>query len=803
MRPIAVHAEGFGVFREPVDIDFDDVDYFALVGPTGVGKSTVIDAVCFALYGSVPRYGDERLTARVVSIGKQEAKVSLQFSVGEVRYRATRVVRIRGGKSTTPEAILERLDADGAVAQVLASSARELKPAVEQLLGLPFAHFTKCVVLPQGEFARFLHDEPSKRRDLLTRILDLQVYDRVGQLARTHAAAAKQAVEIHEQQRARFADATDAARTEAQQRRERLLALHHDLDAARPRDQEHVAAIAEADARVRRASELAAILEAVVVPREVAELTRTSDAAATAARAAGEALVAARAALATLDDALEALPDRTTLERARDAHAEAATLGVRLDKTRATARAATADMERVAELAPRADHQLREAEQALEAARATHAAHALAADLEPGEPCPVCLQVVEALPKRKRPAKLDKAEAAVAKARELVTTARAAIEQAARGQAEAESAVRQLEARIAENAETLAPFPDPAMIEADLVRIADTLRQHAAARARERDARAAETAAQEARTTAEQRIQAQRSEFEGLRDGFVRAGLDPPPAEPDLAASWSAMRQWCATARAAQREEAARAVQAADEARAARKEAFGALRDRGSDLGVDRRVKDLAALRDAVLELGRDARHELQRIDDALDQARKLDEEIAAAREEHVVAELLGTRLRSDRFEKWLLVEALDLLVSSASATLYELSSGQYSLRSSADDEFVVVDHRNADETRSVRTLSGGETFQASLALALSLSDQLAELSVSGGAKLEAIFLDEGFGTLDADTLETVATTIESLGTSGRMVGIVTHVPALAERVPVRYRVSRSGRGAEVTREDA
>ena len=67
----------------PVDIDFDGVDYFALVGPTGAGKSTVIDAFCFALYGSVPRYGDERQVARVVSIGKQEAKVSLAFAVGD------------------------------------------------------------------------------------------------------------------------------------------------------------------------------------------------------------------------------------------------------------------------------------------------------------------------------------------------------------------------------------------------------------------------------------------------------------------------------------------------------------------------------------------------------------------------------------------------------------------------------------------------------------------------------------------------------------------------------------------------
>jgi exonuclease SbcC len=162
----------------------------------------------------------------------------------------------------------------------------------------------------------------------------------------------------------------------------------------------------------------------------------------------------------------------------------------------------------------------------------------------------------------------------------------------------------------------------------------------------------------------------------------------------------------------------------------------------------------------------------------------------------------LGARLRSDRFEKWLLVEAVDALVAAASSMLFALSAGSYSLRSSEEDEFVVVDHRNADEARSVRTLSGGETFQASLALALALSDQLAELSATSGRKLEAIFLDEGFGTLDVDALETVASTIEALGTSGRMVGIVTHVPALAERVPVRYRVTRSDRAASIERED-
>ena len=111
------------------------------------------------------------------------------------------------------------------------------------------------------------------------------------------------------------------------------------------------------------------------------------------------------------------------------------------------------------------------------------------------------------------------------------------------------------------------------------------------------------------------------------------------------------------------------------------------------------------------------------------------------------------------------------------------------------------IDHFDADSLRSVRTLSGGETFQASLALALALSEQLASLAVGGNARLDSIFLDEGFGTLDPDALETVAATLENLAQGERMVGVVTHVAALAERTPVRFLVSHDNRTSRVERE--
>ena len=442
-------------------------------GPTGVGKSTVIDAICFALYGSVPRYGDERLTARVVSIGKQEAKVSLEFNVGDGRYRATRVVRVRAGKSSTPEAILERLDANGKVAQVLASSARELKPAVEKLLGLPFAHFTRCVVLPQGEFARFLHDEPAKRRDLLTRLLDLEVYDRIGQLARQHAAAAKQAVEIHERQRAGLPDATEPRAPRPSNARAALLELHHDLDAARPRDQEFVATIAEADARARRAAEIVAQLDAVAVPREVTKLTaggRHGRGRRARSQRSGRGR-AGRPCRARRSPGRAAGP-RGTRTGARRAH-ERGPLATQLERLAAAEAETAAGSEQVADgRAARRRLICREAEQhARSRTRRPRRARAGRA--------PRCRRTVSGVPpggrrsteaeatgrarRRPRPRSSD--------ARAIAANARAAIDQATRAHADAEAALRQVETQLAANAELTATFPDAGFVTGELARI--------------------------------------------------------------------------------------------------------------------------------------------------------------------------------------------------------------------------------------------------------------------------------------------------------------------------------------------
>ena len=146
----------------------------------------------------------------------------------------------------------------------------------------------------------------------------------------------------------------------------------------------------------------------------------------------------------------------------------------------------------------------------------------------------------------------------------------------------------------------------------------------------------------------------------------------------------------------------------------------------------------------------------------------------------------------------------LHQLVAGASTILGDLSGGAYTLAVDArSGGFGVVDHTNASQVRSARTLSGGETFLASLALALALADQVAGLAAEGTARLESLFLDEGFGTLDADTLDVVATALDELGARGRMVGVVTHVRELADRLPVRFEVRKIGGSSAVERVEA
>jgi exonuclease SbcC len=109
------------------------------------------------------------------------------------------------------------------------------------------------------------------------------------------------------------------------------------------------------------------------------------------------------------------------------------------------------------------------------------------------------------------------------------------------------------------------------------------------------------------------------------------------------------------------------------------------------------------------------------------------------------------------------------------------------------------VDQWNADQSRSVRTLSGGETFLASLSLSLALAESLPGLAASRRVVLDSVFLDEGFGSLDAEALDRAADALDALRGENRMVCIVTHLQELAQRLPARVVVNKTESGSSVS----
>jgi exonuclease SbcC len=527
----------------------------------------------------------------------------------------------------------------------------------------------------------------------------------------------------------------------------------------------------------------------VQVPAEFSARAREREQAAAEVERSEAALEIAAQEVGAVQAELDALGPRDPLLEARRAHAEAAELDAALAAARRQAEAAAGAV-------AGAVADLEAAERELETRRAAHAAHVLVGSLTIGAPCPVCDHPVEKVPRRTAPNGLDATRRAVEAARKREREAR---DRAAK----ADQTVEDTDRRRAALARLVEHGPAPAEVEERLARHQALAEQLDAARRREATARRAVKSAREAELAVERRARDLVVAFRAQRDGIVEVGAAPPEEHGDLAVDWPALEEWAreAAPRYAAEAEAAEA----EAARAARESAerLGALVTRARE-DLELAVPDPCAiddLLDAASEAEQHARAETKRVAAGLEERRRLEADVAATGERGEVAAALARYLDARNFERWLVAEALDRLVTGASDRLRELSGGQYSFAfEEASRDLLVVDHTYADERRSVRTLSGGETFQASLALALALADQLAELAVDGASRLESIFLDEGFGTLDVDTLETVAETIEGLGAGERMVGVVTHVPDLASRMPVQYRVAKHGDTATVER---
>ena len=783
MRPTKLTVQGLTAFRKPIEVDFTDLDLFAITGPTGAGKSSLVDAITYALFGQAPRVG--RSIRELISQGEDRLKVSLEFTVRGDSYR---IFRESGRKSQRPPQ-LERFDkASGEWRTEAVDRVRDTNAFIERLLRMDYEAFIRSVLLPQGEFQEFLAGDRDQRRRVLDGLLRLGVYGEMQRAANAIAARQNENVSrISERLTTELADATPAALKEAKKELADRRAEAKEATTAREVI-ESARLIAETLSSAREQARTAADALSAAEKR----LSEAQDAAQT-----GEAKAEAiRKKVAALTERLEANTfDADEYLRYRDATRIADDLAgeekvlANSEKERSTLDSqlttAATDAEKAASAHEKAEKADKEADGALDAARRANAAAALQQRLKAGDPCPVCGQNVGELPHIEHPALKD-AQATAKRAKEASDATRQATKIAqdtltqlrARAEAKAESrdaATKRTEERRESLTKAIGGEPPPAKeIAARLARLEK---------------------AQTERKQLSSELEAQNKALAEITTGMAAATADLGRLQGELDAASQA-------------------------AKAATEKATGAekkLREAAASAGWDDILRALDEGKDATPVLGRRLNEAREREGDVreaigsgqtrigtieanIEKAKELRAEEKTAREEASLAKDLASLLRADVFPSFIRESALQTLARDGSRRLLEISGGRYDFVVEGQD-FSIEDRWNGGERRSVKTLSGGETFLASLALALALAEQLPGLAgEEAEGTLESLFIDEGFSHLDSETLDDVASALEVLGQDrSRLIGVIPHVPALAERMPARIVVHKTQAGSSVS----
>ncbi len=868
MRPLLVVMQAFGPYGGEQTLDFADLrgaGFFLITGPTGSGKTTVLDAMSFALYG-VTSGGPENEGGRSGASMRSDhadpqllTRVLFEFALGDDVYRIEREPeqerpKLRGeGTTRHPQAAaLWRLrrEADGTFSPdgaPLATGWTRVGAKAEELLGFRGEQFRQVVMLPQGRFQRLLEADSREREQILRALFDTGHYAAVEQALKDEAAALRKAAEKVATQRdevLRQAEAEDAE--DLIERRARLAleateaATHADeTEALREAAQAALLAGREAAARLEELAQAeAAVKDLTARGDEIAGARREHDEASRAATLADVARQAEAAAQALESRAAAAA--RAAAERDRlAAAARAALLAVAHEEGRVEEREAAADDVRrltglitatqgIAEaraalaesgaaasiarqVAAEADatwHAARERHAAADSAWRAAQAGLLAAELRDGEPCPVC-----GARDHPAPAALaaeTPAHDQVERLRRVAELALATRDAHRRDEAEAETVRAGAAALVAEREKGApAEYAEPAVLAAAIAaaeersaglaaalrtatQVAQAAEAEAAAATASAEAAAGELrlAEAEARATSEQ-FAARLSEAGFADEAAWRNACREPADVESLRASLAAHDK--------------AAIETAERLRLARTAAQGLtapdvaqLQDAAEgSAAAARSARDAAA---GLAAAAQDAGKHLERLEELAREETALGARYAVLGRLADVAN--GGNARHLSFQRYVLGAFLDDVLVAASQRLHLMTKSRYRLerterqfggRAAAGLNLEVYDAWTGI-ARPVSTLSGGETFMAALSLALGLAEVVQ--AHSGGIRLDTVFVDEGFGSLDDESLDLAVRTLMDLNEGGRLVGIISHVSELRERIDARLEITADKAGS-------
>ena len=902
MRPLRLLLQAFGPYLDRTELDltqFQEHGLFLITGPTGGGKTSLLDAMSFALYCRAT--GGRRSFAAMRCMSAPEdlpTLVELDFSLqGETyRFRRSQYTYRKRNKETELRESHECFQWKEGDFQLLESGSESaVRRRAEELLHLTCEQFSQVIVLPQGDFLRLLRANSKDKGEMLKTLFSAglwrQVTDRLHQRTRSleeqtgrlsamresflrkeqaestpelegKAAALAQREQALQQeasdlsktleesqsllQAAETYSRLEAACQEAQTAQERALAAWKETEREAPLLQQK-----REQAQALREQAVAVAQEQTQLSQQREELHRAQTAAAQAASARkqaqakkqeleglqrqGEALSLrmekGRAFLKTCEEAAARLPAllerRQALEKLTAAWEELSRRKQREQEARSAWAAAQRGEEQkqllLETLAQRLERQ--------EALLRKNAALDLSHRLREGEPCPVCGSIHHPAPAQGAEAALDAQSlealrAGERRAREDALQA-GAMAQAKEGElAQAREAAAQQEKACGEmggsREEAAQQREEAAQLAAAAKRDADRLaaaQEKLSALSAQRESLAAQEAKAREKLSA---LGAQAGELERqAREAEAAWGQ----ADPDALGKQIAGNK---AAYAKKEAEAGRLLQEAEEAAASLGRAQEALELAQKELDRAQKERDafrapwegeappLPQLRREAAELQARslARSEelgqaaaaLQSKQAALGSVTELGQKLLRlegdfGRVAKLAEALSGKNPRKMPILQYVLSIMLDQVLVSANRFFATLSRGRYALRlmdaPKGGNAYGGLDLEVLDGAsmlpRSIETLSGGEQFLASLSLAFGLSDVVQ--AHSGAVGLDAIFIDEGFGSLDGETLDTAMKALAMLRQGGRLIGVISHVSELKSRIPCRVEVTRDGEG--------
>lgn len=878
MRPIKLKMAAFGAYSKPIEINFAEGlgndNFFLIHGATGSGKTTILDAICFALYGKSSggsRTGEMMRSEQATA--NDRTQVEFTFELNDKKYKILRNPsymrpKLRGGEGLTEEKAAAQIFVDEKPIET-----KDVSKYVETLLKFTHEQFRQVIMLPQGAFQKFLLAKSEDKQKVLNTLFNAEFFKRVEDELKIKVSEAKKIFDELTTRKKNYLEEASCTESELptliksyveqlEAAKVQLKILEAQaLDAQKNFNEGEILSKAFKDFEIKSQALDAAqkLLEKILSDLSKAKIELDKR---TAEESQRESLKLQEAELAKKKFTLENLrAKRRELQIAFDAFKKSDEEVKRLTKLKKScedtmallkieverlqdASAKKISAQKVLEEAQAREKLLAEvatmrndiaaAEKNFIAASKLHettektlsdlrerqisgSAARLASKLIDGKPCPVCGAIhhpklaassteiptdeqiktaeskLKSLAEKKDLAarnlaglksKLETKEKALSEGAEIVTVAKAQAEfdKISADVKNLENYRRRIKTGEKKTAETVGALEAAEENCKKLSGEEKTLGGEVSAMEREVDAKYLTNS-----KLLDEEISAAQRELNQLNLAFERAQKNFNRLNAQVAAQKATV-----TAEEKNKSEIAAKVE-------------------GKTLPD---TFSLKKARDDTRAAERKAIEENTRISTRIEQLKELSEKISALKDDlnaadrnflmwKTLSDVANGKISKISFQRYYLATMFKEVILEANNRLEKMSNGRYRFQLKEDisgrerkaglDLEIVDDYSGS--ARPVETLSGGESFLASLSLALGLAAVVQ--NNAGGIKLDTIFIDEGFGTLDAETLDFAMKTLIELQSGGRLVGIISHVEELKKQIPVRLEVTTSKTGSK------